>query len=411
MTIDPKKQLPGGTETINERFFDALVRHQIGLLRLSSSIRGKVLDLLDQTEGDIAAKIRRRLANHNGLTTPADIRRLTILMKSIRATRLRSWRQVTETWVEEIIALAKSEPGFTDGALKTVVPVTLDTVLPATAFLEQMVRQHPFQGKVLREWARDIQRADLARIEAQIKIGMIQGEGSPAIARRVVGTARLRGVDGVTEITRRQAAAITRTAVMGISNAARRAFYMANADVFEEELYVATLDSRTTPVCRAYDGQTFPVGRGPLPPLHFNCRSTRVAIINGQVIGQRPARAYTERQLLREFADRHGLKVVTTRGRLPYGFKGLFDEFKMGRIRELTGTIPAKVSYGQWLRRQSATFQDDILGPTRGALFRRGKLSLDKFVNRAGDEIPLSELARLEREAFIAAGLDPEDFI
>lgn len=411
MTIDPNKQLPGGTDTINERFFDALVRHQIGLLRLSGSIRNDIFKLLDASEVDIANKIRLRLSNHKGLTTPRDIQRLELLLKSIRAPRINAWRDVNEVWVAQLTELARSEPRFTDGALKTVVPVVLDTVLPSAALLRAIVRQRPFQGKTLRGWARNVEVADLARIEAQIKIGMVQGESSAAIARRVVGTKTQGGRDGVTAITRRQAAAVTRTAVIGISNMARREYYRANEELFTEELYVATLDARTTPICRSLDGKTFPIAVGPMPPLHFNCRSLRIAVIDGKVLGQRPARAFTERQLLREFAKKQGISSVTSRAQLPRGTKGLFDDFRQGRIRELTGTVPAKVSYGTWLGRQSAAFQDDILGKTKGALFRRGGLKLDKFVNRAGDELTLSQLARSERDAFIAAGLDPEDFI
>ena len=76
----------------------------------------------------------------------------------------------------------------------------------------------------------------------------------------------------------------------------------------------------------------------------------------------------------------------------------------------MIGRIPAKVTYGEWLARQSVEFQDDVLGVTRGRLFRKGGLKLTKFVSRTGDEIPLSELARREADAFRAAGLDPTDF-
>lgn len=411
MAIDPDRQLPGGDETINERFFDALVRHQIGLLRLSGSIRNRVHKLLDATEKDMAATIRRRLASSSGLNTPADVRRLQTLLKSIRATRLKAWEQVTAAWLEDLQEIARAEPAIIDGNLKTVVPVILETTLPAVSLLDSIVRTRPFEGKTLRQWAQDIQRADIARIEDQIRIGLVQGESSAAIARRVVGTVRQRGRNGVTEITRRQAAGITRTAVNAFTNQAKREFFKANADIFEEELYTATLDARTTPVCRSLDGDTFPIGEGPIPPLHFNCRSLRVGVINGQVIGNRPARAFTERQLLREFTAQQGISSVATRARLPRGTKLAFDQFRAARIRELTGRVPAKVSYQQWLSRQSAAFQDDVLGKAKGRLFRRGGLTLDKFVNRAGDELPLSELARRERAAFEAAGLDPEDFL
>jgi hypothetical protein len=185
---------------------------------------------------------------------------------------------------------------------------------------------------------------------------------------------------------------------------------MANQDLFSEEQFVATLDARTTPVCRSLDGKRYPVGKGPIPPLHFNCRSLRVPVLDGDALGKRPFVAATKAQLLREYAEREGLKVPKTREALPRGHKGAFDAFARMRVRQLTGRAPGRTTYQEWLSTQSAAFQDDVLGKTRARLFREGGLTLDKFVNRRGDEIPLSELARLHAAAFRAAGLDPKGF-
>ena len=412
MAINVETQLPGGTKTINEEFFDALVRHQVGLLRLSGSIKNDVIALLDATEQDLADKIISRLAGHRGLNTPADVRRMQTLLKSLRATRLPAWDKINAIWVKELREIAKMEPPFVDRALKTVVPVVLETTLPSNALLRSIVATKPFQGKTLRGWASNVRRADITRIEDQIKIGMVQGESNVTIARRVVGTKILKGKDGVTEITRRQADAVTRTAVNAIANQAKQAYYQENSHLFTEELYTATLDSRTTPICQSLDGQKFPIGEGPIPPVHIRCRSLRVAIIDGNVIGQRPARNFTEPQIVREFAKQEGLpSSLTRRANLPRGTKGTFDTFKARRIRELTGRVPAKVSYQDWLDRQPAAFQDDVLGKTKGALFRRGDLKLTKFVNKSGDSVTLSQLARTEAQAFRDAGLNPEDFL
>lgn len=394
MAIDPKVQLPAGAVTFNEQFFDAMVRHQIGLMRLSGSLRNDVLKILDATEQDLSDKIRSRLRSHRGLDTPRSVTRLQSLLKAIRVTRLKAWSDVNKVWVRELIELSKAEPAFTSAALETVVPTVLNTVLPAPEFLARIAVTRPFQGKILRGWASEIARADIARIETQIRIGMVQGESSAQIARRVVGTAKLRGRDGVTEISRRQAAGITRTAVNAISNQARREFNKANQALFARELYVATLDSRTTPICQSLDGERFPVGEGPYPPVHFNCRSLRIAILDGRVLGTRPMREFTEPQMVREFSKNAGLpRTFNRRADLPRGTKGSFDKFKAKRIRELTGRVPAKVNYEQWLRRQSVQFQDDILGPARGKLFRKGGLTLDKFVDRnTGRRFTLEEL-------------------
>jgi SPP1 gp7 family putative phage head morphogenesis protein len=398
--------------TVNEELFNALVRHQILLLRLSSTMRMRIQRLLDKTEEDIADRIRSRLLNNTGLQTTADQRRLEALLAMIRKTRLDAWEQVTEAWLEDLQELSRQEPELMRGILQTVAPVQLSLAIPAVDLLKALVTTEPFKGQTLSRWASTIAQADLRRIEDQVRMGMIAGESSAEIARRVVGSARLRGTDGVTQITRREAESITRTAVNHISNAARRQFILANSDLFHEEQFVATLDARTTPVCRSLDGHRYKTGHGPIPPLHFNCRSLRVPVIDGHVLGMRPFKASTSRQLLREYADEAGLdKVPATRDALPRGHKGAFDEFARRRVRELTGRVPGKTTYQEWLSGQPAQFQDDVLGPTRGALFRRGGLTLDKFVNQAGDEIPLSDLARLHAEAFRAAGLDPGGFM
>jgi len=397
--------------TVNEELFDALVRHQIYLLRMSGSIRNRIYRLLDATEQDIKDKIIARLAGTNGLDTPASVRRMEATLAAIRKTRLTAWSQVTEAWLEELQDLATNEPVLMAAVTKTVAPVVLDLALPSANLLKSIVKTNPFEGRTLREWASSIASEDLRRIENAVRVGMVQGESSQQIARRVVGSAALRGVDGVTQITRRNAEAITRTAVNHISNQARREFLNANADLFDEEQYVATLDARTTPVCRSNDGKRFPVGKGPLPPLHFNCRSLRVPVIDGDALGSRPAKPVTERQLLREFSAKNGFPAPTKRANLPHGTKTAYDQFARTRIRDLTGRVPGKTTYQQWLTRQSASFQDDVLGTTRAKLFRKGGLTLDRFVNRAGDEIPLGQLAKQHADAFRAAGLDPEDFL
>lgn len=398
-------------ESANEALFNAMVRHQIYVLRLSGHVRNRITSLLNATEDDIARQIRDRLRNaQGGLTSPTELRRLETLLRIIRTTRTRAWEQVNKAWAEELLSIASQEPELMARMVAATSPVVVDTVLPSARLLRSIVLSRPFEGRTLRSWASSIQAEDMRRIENAIRMGMIAGEPSATIARRVVGTARLAGVDGMTEITRRQAAAITRTAVNHVANHARAAFFAENRDIFEEEQYVATLDSRTTPVCRANDGKRFKIGKGPQPPLHFSCRSLRVPVLLGEALGNRPAKPSTERQLLREFAERRGIKAPGSRADLPHGTKGAFDAFARRRVRELTGQVPGKMTYQEWLSRQSAAFQEDVLGKTRAQLFREGRLPLDRFVNRSGDELTLAQLARREADAFRAAGLDPDDF-
>jgi len=391
-------------DNMNEAWFDALIRHQVGLLRVSNQVRKEIFEILDATEKDVRDKILARAKA--GLST----KQQEALISDILAVRSQAWKTSATKWRDELREIAKNEPAFLARALQTVSPVILDLTIAQPQVLSQIVSQGVFDGKVLGEHMRKIARDDLDRISQQLRVGMVQGETRDQIARRIVGSVGLRGSDGTMEITRRRADALTRTVVNGVANQAKQQFYKDNADVFEEELYAATLDGRTTPICMSLDGETFPIGKGPIPPLHFNCRSLRVAVISPEAIGKRPARAFTQRQLLREYTKQHDLKVVTDRRGLPRGHKGTFDQFATERKRQLTGQVDAKVTYQQWLGRQPKAFQDDTLGPTRAKLFRNGGVTLDKFVNRNGDEVTLSVLAQRESAAFKSAGLDPDDF-
>lgn len=409
MVIDAGKQLGKTPLTSNEQLFDALVRHQVHLLRGVGSIRNEILPILNATEKDIAKQIRS--TRLTGQITPQNQRRLQQLQKQIQVIRNKAWGKVDEIWNKEFKDILLAEPEFLQSAVLTTAPTVITATLPTAETLTAILKNNPFEGRTLSQWSSNIRRADISRINAQIQIGFIQGEDNNTIARRIVGTARLKGRNGVTEISRRQSIALTRTATIAYSNFAKREFYQANKELIDKELYVATLDGVTTPICRSLDGTKYPVGTGPIPPLHFSCRSLRVGLINGTVAGERPAKRSTRQDSLRTFNKKNNLpKTIRRRKDLPRGFKGKFDRFERERIRELTGRVPAKVTYQQWLTRQSAAFQDDVLGKTKGKLFRKGGLDLTRYVDRRGNELTLSQMAIRDREAFIKAGLNPDDF-
>jgi SPP1 gp7 family putative phage head morphogenesis protein len=397
--------------TANETLQDALIRHQVYLLRFSAYVRNYVFQLLDATEQDLASKIRDALRNSKGFNTPADVIRMQKLMASIEKIRGGAWTDASEWLVDQMKQLAVAEPQFAKGIMEQASPVELGMRLPPDRQLIKIVTSQPMQGAVLSDWADTMAAEDLRRIQAAVQMGMISGESSDAIARRVVGTGALDGADGVTEITRRQVQAITRTAVMTVANETRDDFFQENADVMEAEVFVATLDARTTAICRALDGKRFQPGEGPRPPLHFSCRSLRVAAFDDQVLGARPAKAATRKQALNGFIEDNDLQDmgITSRDDLPRGMKGQFDAYERKTIQQMTGQVPASTTYQEWLTRQSKGFQDEILGKTKGDLFRNG-LTLDKYVAANGTELSLSQLAAKYPGAFKEAGLDPAKF-
>lgn len=86
--------------------------------------------------------------------------------------------------------------------------------------------------------------------------------------------------------------ALARTEINYICNRADLDAYKA-AEIEEYE-YLATLDMRTSEICRSMDGTIHKVSQAQVginfPPLHVNCRSTTVAHFSDQFVEERVAR-------------------------------------------------------------------------------------------------------------------------
>ncbi|MNJ69928.1 hypothetical protein D3C77_663340 [compost metagenome] len=67
--------------------------------------------------------------------------------------------------------------------------------------------------------------------------------------------------------------------------------------------------------------------------------------------------------------------------------------------------MSSKTSYSEWLARQPAAFQSDVLGPERYKLFSKGELSIDRFVDDNGKTLTLKQLREREPLAFERAAL------
>lgn len=390
--------------TLNEQLLDDVIRHQVYLLRYSATVRDKVIELINKTEADIARRIRGDAEALAGLSSSKEWKRLQALLAALEGIRKEGWKEASDYLLNEMEELAYVEPVAIDNTMQGILPVEVTTVLPSSDFLRAIALQRPFEGKVLKDWADSMAADDIRRIHSAVQAGMIAGEDHATIARRVVGSGPLVGADGVTQMTRKQIETVVNTAVQSIANGARDAYFNANKDILSEEQFVATLDSHTTPICRALDGKRYDVGLGPRPPLHFRCRSLRVPAIDGAMLGDRPAKPVTEKILIKKFNEINGTNAVT-RADLPRGMKGEFDAWARKEIRRMTGPVPATQTYQTWLKKQSHDFQDEILGPERAQLFRDGKLELDKFVDLStGRQFTLDELRAKYPGAFKADG-------
>lgn len=247
----------------------------------------------------------------------------------------------------------------------TKASVTISTPPPQTvvaaAFakpLELEARQG-VQRISIRGALAEFSQKKTAEILSEIAIGASLGETNDAITTRLLAT---------TEMQRRNLAAIVNTSIAHISSVAREQVMEANQDLLAGMRAIATLDSKTSPGCRARDQEVIPLG-SPMAPFHWNCRTTMIPEIKPEFARQVPGST-------RPAVGAEGAEQVSSRQ-----------------------------SYGEWLADQPEEFQVDVLGPARQKLFAKGGLDMDRFVNDEGQQITLEELRRKNPTAFKRAGL------
>ena len=235
-------------------------------------------------------------------------------------------------------------------------------------------------GNTVKKSFRELAAAEAKRLNQVVRSGLLSGDTTPEIVKELVGNLQkdqkgslsqlLAQGGAVTKRANSQVTTIVRTTVNQVTNTASQAVYKANPDVTEEYRYVATLDSRTSPVCRDLDGQVFKYNEGPVPPQHFGCRSTTVAVVNYKKWGFTPP---------------------------PVGKRASAD-----------GPVPANTTYGKWLygeRVKGSKFkpgkeQIAALGEQKAKYFNRlsnkygPDQALKKLIREDNTEVSLAQLQK-----------------
>ena len=383
--------------TSNEQILDRYIRHQTYLLRYAGGLRNQVLPELAKTEKKLYDVLITWIAKADGnrtLTGQSGRKWQRDFEKVLRNVRRPAWDDINKEIQSQLRELAVAEAATGATIIQSALPAVIGMTLPPAEKLVAIANSQPFEGRTLKQWLKRTEEADVQKILNYAKIGIIQGRTPVQVARGIIGTKVTGYKNGVARKAFRDLESVLLTLTNGIQNEAKQALYKANSDLIEKELYVATLDVRTTLVCAANDGKVFPRGEGPIPPLHFRCRSLRVPYINADNLNKRGFDSNTEKKLLQEYSERANIAKVAERSKLPYGHKTKYDSFARKRRRDLVGQLPAQTTYNKWLKTQSNEFQNQVLGTTRAEMFRKGEINLDRFVARDGDVLTLDELRK-----------------
>ena len=391
---------------------EAFYREAIDLNRYSNKVQFQIASQFNEVILDVLRKIRD--LEGNSPTTTARLR--SILAQMVDS--LKGWENESAAYmIDELQNLAEFQVGFVQDQLQRVLPkgeFQVNTVAVSPDFAKSIVTRDPTamtirlrdkdgvfraaqfaltakrgseislpNGKNVKKSFRGIAEDSASRLSKAIRLGVLEGESLPKIVRRLKGPnlrfnakpqnsialkSALKNSEGML-LSNKQISTVVRTTVNQVQNAASQAVYSANKDVTGRYQYVATLDARTSSICQRLDGQLFRYDQGPVPPQHFNCRSTTVPVIDDD-------------DLRRRFPD--------TRP-------------------SATGRVPQDTNYATWLK-DNPDLQDKVLGkkkryfnylmnPKRGTKQLNATNALKKIIREDGSELTLKELAAKYKDA------------
>ena len=386
----------------------ALFRNAIDLNRYSNSVGRQVIT----TYNDIIIDAVNQLRTIDELAAPVKAARLRAILAQLKDS-LNTWSGGSITALStELQGLAELQSDFVTDQLRKALPpgarTAVNTVEISPQFAQSVVTTDPTQlnvvalsddlyaavqgapqtfsltaaqgatitlpnGEVVSKAFRGIAVDQSERFGQVVRNGLLTGETTPDIAKRLIGqlqfgesakTARQLVAAGgeLTAVADNQIMALVRTSINQVANSASMAVYEANQDITKKYQYVATLDTRTSSICRALDGQEFEYGKGPTPPQHFSCRSKVVAVIDYENLGFTPP---------------------------PEGTRASKD-----------GQVDGNINYSQWLLKQPLAEQEKVLGKGKVPYFNKlaekygERNAIVKLVRDDGSELTLEQLRK-----------------
>ena len=384
-----------------------LYKNAIDLNRYSNSVARRIIN----SYNDIIIDAVNQLRTIDELAAPVKAARLRSILAQLKQS-LDGWAgDSTEITATELQGIAELQSQFVTDELRKALPEgiansAVNTVEISPQFAQSVVTTDPTQinvvalsddlfaavngapqtfsltaaqgatitlpnGEVVSKAFRGIATSQAERFSQVVRNGLLTGETTPDIAKRLIGSlqfgeeaktvGQLIAAGGeLTAVANNQVIALVRTSINQVANTASQQVYEANQDITQRYRYVATLDTRTSAICRALDGREFDYGKGPMPPTHWNCRSTTVPVINYKELGFDPPPSVTK-----------------------------------GKRASMDGQVPADTTYGKWLK-------DKMPGETEADVIRRQQDALGSkapyFRRLANKYGPTDAIAKLVKD-------------
>jgi len=346
-------------------------RHAVMVQRYAGGLHRDFIPYLNQLRREISERLLIE-----GDATPTG-RKLNKLLNDITKIQSDIYKQYNKELFAQLRLFAVEESEFEVKSLEDVFESDdINFTSPAPNQLWTSINETPLvfpdsnDNILLRPFIVNWSESEIRRVSNIITTGFLTGETNAQIARKISGKG-----GSLDKQTRRNNMMVTRTATTHVSNVARFDTMKENDDVVIGYEWVSTLDSRTTTECRSLDGKIFKWSDSyqPKPPFHIGCRSTTAPVVD----------------------QRYSLDDS--------------DSKRASRGSSGPKQVQADTTYYSFLKRQSAAYQNDVLGPTRAKLLRDGGLNAEEFAKLTVDQkfrpITLDEMRAKNPLAFERANI------
>ena len=214
-------------------------------------------------------------------------------------------------------------------------------------------------GVTLDELTKSFSKNESERLIRAIRFAHTDGLTNDKLVQMIRGSRANRYQDGILNTTTRNAQTIARTGTAIMASEAKQAFIHENRDIIKGIRVNATLDRRTSHICRHLDHQFMPIEQAKYPPYHFNCRSS---------------------------------------------FEIVFDGYESPKQRASEFGVTENVSYYEWLKKQDKGYIQSVLGKKKTELFLADDMTADKFrqlnLDKSFEPLSLEQMKEFEPVAF-----------
>ena len=278
---------------IVERIMDDIINHSFELQRVSNGLSKKLkrefntlTKKLESISGDYDFSRTLPRAKRQAMRGKLLARAKKAIKESHKALEIESFNQV--------VRVGNFETNFATGSINKHVTGKGTIAFAGNSIPKKRISTIA-KGLIIKGapqakwWAR--QSTSLQnKFSDMINDAWLNNQDIATVSQRIRGTSAANFKDGLMAIPKNQADALARTSIASISNQVREETYLANQDVIKGAQFLAVLDSQTSEICTALNGDKWIMEGGGWrniegghdyrsPPLHFNCRSTMIPLL------------------------------------------------------------------------------------------------------------------------------------